>query len=101
MKKLIGLVLMFVAVTAFAQQQARPLAQFMGIVHNADSTNVIVPYVSIINSSYQNQVNLSNYKGYFSFVVHEQDTIHFSCVGYASITVVIPANVVSKSYTMQ
>ena len=101
MKKLIGLVFMFVAVAAFAQKQERPLVQFTGIVHNADSTNVIVPYVSIINSSYQNQVNISNYKGYFSFVVHEQDTIRFSCVGYASVTVVIPANVVSKSYTMQ
>jgi len=101
MKKLVGILFLFVAVTAFAQKQERPLVQFTGIVHNADSTSVIVPYVSIVNSSYQNQVNISNYKGYFSFVVHEQDTIHFSCVGYGSITVVIPADIKSKSYTMQ
>ena len=100
MKKLIGLVLfLFIAITAFAQKQERPLVQFTGVVHNADSSSVIVPYVSIINASYQNQVNLSNYKGYFSFVAHEQDTIHFSCVGYAPITIVIPANVPTKSYT--
>jgi hypothetical protein len=102
MKKLIGLLLfVFTAIAAFAQKQERPLVQFSGIVHNADSTNVTVPYVSIVNTSYQNQVNLTSYKGYFSFVAHEQDTIHFSCVGYASITVVIPANVVTKSYTLQ
>ena len=101
MKKLIGLVFLFVAVIAYAQKPERPLVQFTGIVHNADSTNVIVPYVSITNVSYKNLVNLSNYEGYFSFVAHEQDTILFSCVGYAPITVVIPANVVSKSYTIQ
>jgi len=77
------------------------LVQFSGIVHNADSTKAIVPYVSIVNSSYQNQINLSNYMGYFSFVAHEQDTLRFSSVGYATITVVIPANISSKSYTVQ
>lgn len=101
MKKLIGLLLfVFTAFPAFAQKQERQLVQFSGIVHNADSTSITVPYVSITNTSYQNQVNLTNYKGYFSFVAHEQDTIHFSCVGYASITVVIPAKIPAKSYTL-
>jgi hypothetical protein len=102
MKKIIGLLLfLFATITAFAQKQERPIVQFTGIVHNADSARVTVPYVSIINTSYQNQVNLSNYMGYFSFVAHEQDTIRFSCVGYASIIVVIPSNITSKSYTLQ
>jgi len=77
------------------------LVQFTGIVHNSDSTGIIVPYVSIVNTSYKGQVSQSNYKGYFSFVVHERDTINFSCVGYASANVIIPANVASKSYTIQ
>jgi hypothetical protein len=102
MKKLIGLVLFLcMATAAFSQQLERPLVQFTGIVRNADSVAVIVPYVSITNTSYQNQVNLSNYKGYFSFVAHEQDTLRFTCIGYAPITVVIPANIASKSYTLQ
>jgi hypothetical protein len=102
MKKLIGLLFfIFFSAAVFAQKQERPLIQFSGIVHNADSASIIVPYVSIVNASYQNQVNITNYKGYFSFVAHEQDTIKFSCVGYASIAVVIPANVTSKSYTLQ
>jgi len=102
MKRIIGLFLfLLIATAAFSQQAERPLVQFTGIVHNADSVSVTVPYVSITNTSYQNQVNLSNFKGYFSFVAHEQDTIRFTSVGYAPITVVIPANVPSKSYTLQ
>lgn len=102
MKKLIGFLLfLFGTSIAFAQQQEKPIVQFTGIVHNADSASVIVPYVSIINSTHKNQVNISNYKGYFSFPAHEQDTIRFSCVGYAPVTIVIPANIPNKSYTAQ
>ncbi len=102
MKKLIGLFFcLFVAASVFAQKQEKPIVQFSGIVHNADSISIIVPYVSIVNSTDKNQVNISNYKGYFSFPVHEQDTIRFSCVGYASVMVVIPSNVTTKSYTIQ
>jgi hypothetical protein len=102
MKKLIGfLFFLFITVTAFAQKQDETIVQFSGIIHNADSTSAIVPYVSIVNSTNKNQVNISNYMGYFSFPAHERDTIRFSCVGYASITVVIPADVPTKSYTLQ
>ena len=103
MKNLPAILFLLLSLSAFAQKQdqERPLVQFTGIVHNADSTRVIIPYVSIVNQSNKNQVNLSNYKGYFSFVAHEQDTLRFSCVGYASVMVVIPANVPSQSYTLQ
>jgi hypothetical protein len=101
MKYLIGIFFLFITITAFAQSDEKPLVQFSGIVHNADSTRVIVPYVNITNKSYHKQINVSNYEGYFSFVVHEQDTIRFTCVGYAPVTIVIPSNVTSKSYTLQ
>ena len=89
------------AFNCYAQKHERPLVQFTGIVHNADSAGVIIPYVSVVNSSYQGQSFVSNYKGYFSFVAHEQDTIHFSCVGYAAATIVIPANIANNSYTLK
>ena len=102
MKKLIGfLFFLFITAAAFAQKAERPIVQFSGIVHNADSAGVVVPYVSIVNTSNQNLVNISNYKGYFSFPAHERDTIRFTCVGYAPTIIVIPANIVSKSYTAQ
>jgi hypothetical protein len=101
MKRVIALLLfLFAAATACAQKRERPLVQFSGIVQNGDSTRVIVPYVSIVNASFPSEVGQSNYKGYFSFVVHEQDTIKFSCVGYAPVSVVIPVNGVTGSYTI-
>ncbi|HVW96411.1 MAG TPA: hypothetical protein VHA56_10635 [Mucilaginibacter sp.] len=101
MKKLIGFFFgLFITAAAFAQQRGA-IVQFTGITRNADSTDVIVPYVSIVNTSNKDQVIVANYKGYFSFPAHERDTIRFSCVGYASETVVIPSNVVNKSYTIE
>lgn len=75
--------------------------QFTGVIYNADSASVIVPFVNITNINNHNSVYAANYKGYFSFVVHEQDTLRFTAVGYAPVTVVIPLNVTNKSYTTQ
>lgn len=101
MKYIIGILFLFITITAFAQNKEQPLVQFSGIVHNADSTKVIVPYVNITNTATHKTINSSNYEGYFSFVAHEQDTLVFTCVGYAPTKVVIPANVANKSYTVQ
>jgi hypothetical protein len=97
MKRLIGILFLLTSLSAFAQKEA-PLVQFTGVVYNADSTDIIVPYVSITNNSNHKAVVMSNYKGYFSFVVHEQDSIQFTAIGYAPVTLVIPAGVKSKSY---
>ena len=102
MKYILGILcLLLTATGAFAQERERPLVQFTGIVHNADNPKDIVPYVSVVNLNYHKQTVISNYEGYFSFVVHERDSIRFSCVGYAPVIVVIPDNVTSKSYVMQ
>lgn len=101
MKRLLGFLLVLFSISAFAQQRPeKPLVQFSGIVYNSDSSKVAIPYVTITNDSWGKQANVANYKGYFSFVVHEQDTVRFTCVGYAPQTVVIPANL-NKSYTIQ
>lgn len=97
---LVALILFFTSATAFAQQPEKPLVQFSGVVHNADSVKEVLPYVTVTNLSYNKQVNIANYKGYFSFVAHEQDTLQFTCVGFAAQKVVIPANA-GKSYTLQ
>jgi hypothetical protein len=100
MKRLIFILFAFTTVSAFAQQKnERPLVQFTGVVLSADSSTVI-PYATITNLSHQNQINLANYKGYFSFVAHEQDTLRFTSIGYASTLVIVPSNVKDKSYTL-
>jgi hypothetical protein len=100
-KYLLGILLFFITAGAFAQQQEKPLIQFSGIVYNADSAKVVIPYVTVTNSSFHNQIYVSNYKGYFSFVVHEQDTLVFSSIGFSPVTIVIPAKVYTKSYTAE
>jgi len=101
MKYLIGIFFLLISTATFAQQQQeKPLVQFSGIVHNADSAKLIVPYVNITNSATHKTITASNYEGYFSFVAHEQDTLIFTCVGYATTRVVIPADIKNKSYTI-
>lgn len=101
MRKLAGLIVcLFTVLTALAQKQDKPLIQFSGIVHNADSAEVIVPYVNIVNLSDKDQGGQTNYQGYFSFVAHERDTIRFTCVGYGAVNVVIPPGIKSGSYTI-
>jgi hypothetical protein len=99
-KYLTGILLLFITAGAFAQQQEKPLVQFTGLVYNADSIKVVIPYVTITNTSNHNQVYVSNYEGYFSFVAHERDTLVFTSIGFAPVKVAIPANV-NKSYTTE
>lgn len=101
MKHVLFILFTLITASAFAQQKnERPLVQFSGVVLSADSSTV-VPYTTITNVSNQNQVNLANFKGYFSFVAHERDTLKFTSIGYASTIVVIPPNVKDKSYTLR
>lgn len=102
MKKLAGLIVfcLIAALPALAQKQDKPLIQFSGMVRNADSTQAIVPYTNIVNLSDKDESDQSNYQGYFSFVVHERDTVRFTCVGYGAVDVVIPAGIKSGSYTI-
>ncbi|MGK6350603.1 hypothetical protein [Parapedobacter sp. DT-150] len=83
------------ALSALAQQ--RKIVQFSGVIHNAD-TNVVVPYVTVTNRSFNDQTVTANHQGYFSFVAHEGDTIRFSSVGYRTMQVIIP-NVPEDKYT--
>lgn len=100
MKKLLLALGLLISFSAFAQRAARPLVQFSGVIINADS-NTVVPYTNLTNLTYKGQVVSSNYEGYFSFVVHEKDSIRISSVGYYTQTIVIPENISNKSYVIK
>lgn len=97
MKNLIVLLFVFVGLQSFAQQE-KPLVQFSGVVYDADS-NSVVPYVTIRNVTDNGKSSSANYKGYFSFVVHEGDSIVFSSVGYKKLELIIPTKVKDKKFT--
>lgn len=93
------IVLLFCFTCEICKAQDKKLAQFSGIITTPDS-NVFVPYVTITNRTASHQTHMANYKGYFSFVVCENDTLVFTAVGYRPITVTIPKNLTDQRYTI-
>jgi hypothetical protein len=97
LKKLIFILSLLVYFSAFAQEE-KPLVQFSGVIYDVDS-NTVVPYVSITNVSNKNSAFAANYKGYFSFVVQEGDSIVFSSIGYKKFEIVVPTNLKDRKFT--
>ncbi len=98
MKYFLIVFLMVSANLAFAQNsEKKQIIQFSGVVYDADS-NTVVPYVTIKNLT-SKKVYASNYKGYFSFVAQEGDSITFNSIGYKLFDLVIPKTGAEKKYT--
>lgn len=81
----------------FAQQN-KPLVQFSGVIYDLDS-NTVVPYVSIREIGSETRTYSANYKGYFSFVAQEGDSIIFSSIGYKKLSLIIPSNLKEHKFT--
>jgi hypothetical protein len=93
------LILLLTAASGFSQTTKKKLVQFSGVIMNRDS-NTVVPYVTITNVTVRDQIYSANYKGYFSFVVNEGDTLLFTAVGYKKEGLVIPSNIEDNKYTV-
>ena len=99
MRNWLFLIFMLSALSGFSQTGERRLVQFSGIITNRDS-NTVVPYVTITNLTGKDQYFSANYKGYFSFVAHEGDTLAFTAVGYKKESLIIPTNLPDNKYTV-
>jgi hypothetical protein len=99
MRTWLFLFFLFIGVSGFAQNPDKKLVQFSGLIMNPDS-NTVIPYVTITNVTSHEQVFSANYKGYFSFVAHESDTLVFSAVGYKREGIIIPSNIPDNKYTV-
>lgn len=100
MKIRLTILLLLISSVAFAQKPLGKLVQFSGIIINRDS-NIVVPYVTITNETVDKKsAYVANYKGYFSFVAHEGDTLSFSAVGFGKQTLTIPKNLPDDKYTV-
>lgn len=73
--------------SAFAQ--SKKILQFSGLITSIGS-DLPVGFVTIKNTSFNNQTFISNNEGYFSFVAHAGDIIEFSSVGFETVTYAIP-----------
>lgn len=99
MRNWLFLIFLLTALSGFSQTGNRKLVQFSGIIMNRDS-NTVVPYVTITNLTGRDQYFSANYKGYFSFVAHEGDTLAFTAVGYKKESIIIPINLPDNKYTV-
>ncbi len=98
MKYILVAIFIISAHLAIAQDsEKKQLIQFSGVVYDVDS-NTVVPYVTIRNLNSQ-KVYASNYKGYFSFVAQEGDSITFNSIGYKLFELTIPKTGAEKKYT--
>lgn len=80
-----------------AHAQNRQIIQFSGLITSYVS-DLPVGFVTIKNTSYNNQTFVSNNDGYFSFVAHVGDVIQFSSVGFDPVLFEIP-EVAEDKYT--
>lgn len=94
---LASIILSCTFIMGFSQNPDGKIVQFSGVIYDVDS-NTVVPYVTLRNSTAGKSYS-ANYKGYYSFVAHEGDSIHFSSVGYKKTVLVIPTNLKDKKYT--
>lgn len=99
MRNWLFLIFLFCSLSGFSQVGDKKLVQFSGIIINRDS-NTVVPYVTITNVTGRDQFFSANYKGYFSFVANEGDTLVFTAVGYKREGIVIPINLSDDKYTI-
>ncbi len=89
--------LLFVAFKAYPQRYD-DLVQFSGVVVTADSLRP-VPFANI-SVAKTGRGTTSDYWGFFSLVVHKNDIVSFSAVGYKSGLFRIPDTLTQNRYSL-
>lgn len=88
-----------IAVFAFSGARAQnDLVQLSGVVVSSDSLYPI-PLTSIM-VHHTTRGTISDYYGFYNLVVHEQDTIEFSALGYRKATFIVPKDLEEGRYSL-
>lgn len=83
------IIILFLVTCMQAMAQDKKAVQFSGFTYAKD-TDVAVPFVTVRNTSFNNETIAANHEGYFSFVVRMGDVIEFSSIGYETVRVTVP-----------
>jgi hypothetical protein len=91
LKKIIFISILFLnSFLVLSQEEEKKLVQLSGLILTADST-LPIPYAHIqIVNTYRGTI--ASLEGFFSLVVHENDTIEFGSLGFKRKWYVIPEN---------
>ena len=81
-----------------AQDDARDLIQFSGIVVDGDSLKPL-PFTTVIIKN-SRRGTIADFYGFFSFVAQKNDTIEFSSLGYKKATYIIPDTLSEQKYSL-
>jgi hypothetical protein len=76
---------------ALSAQKERPIVQFSGFAMSSDSM-VGIPFAHL-GLRGTTRGGLARADGFFSFAVHEADTLYFTSIGYKPVTYIVPTNV--------
>jgi hypothetical protein len=91
-------VLLSFSVAGLRAQRVNDLVQFSGVVVTADSLRP-VPFTNIAVTS-TGRGTTSDYSGFFSIIVHKNDLISFSSVGYKTGLFRIPDTLTENRYSL-
>lgn len=93
------LIYILIALDVCSQTKVEKVIQLSGIIiHNADSLHPI-PYVNIgVKGTARGTA--SNYEGFFSLPVYQNDTVQFSAIGYDRATLVLPEKMEANRYSI-
>lgn len=87
-----------ISYTVFAQNHNKDLVQFSGVVVTGNNLKP-VPFTNIlVKGTYRGTV--SDYFGFFSFVVKKNDTIEFSCIGFKKAHFIVPDTLTESKYSL-
>jgi len=95
MKKIIFLLLFCFYFVITIKAQEIKYIQFSGIVKNEDI--IPLPFVHIVLKN-SHKGAISDYRGLFSIIVEENDTLIFSFVGYKNSEIIIPTSLPTSNY---
>ena len=90
--------LFFVQFLTFAQGDEERLIQLSGVVITESELNPL-PFTTVFDISSRRGV-ITDYYGYFSFVVKPNDTLLFSFYGYKTSSYIIPDTLTEDSYNI-
>jgi len=98
MKKLLYSIALVFSFTVNAQTDTSGVIQITGAIVEGDSLQTM-PFVHITVKN-SRIGTISDYYGFFSFVVNEGDTIEFSSVGYHRNQLILPDSMAKSSYSL-
>ncbi|HET6244994.1 MAG: carboxypeptidase-like regulatory domain-containing protein [Bacteroidetes bacterium] len=97
MRQLLLLIILFVSVQVFSQEENK-IIQFSGVVVDGNDLQP-VPFTSILIKNTR-RGTVCDYYGFFSIVAQKNDTIEFSAVGYKKTSYIIPDSLQENRYSL-